>query len=750
MLSSIVKKAGVRDRPSYFRSRTDRERDALSGIVQGKKEEPLKKTPLQKEAREKEISGKERAARGAGGAAGLAATKVLGESSAERTLGAKRFAHGTSQSAADSILEKGLDPSFGGSGSAQVNPHYELGSKGKVHIATGPIRSSSSYMHAVLAGIQDAQGHVSPLSLSDPKQRRLGAAHARVLQGAMPYELFEERFETDPDYAGSKHKALRDYLAARSKDPVDPSHFTKGRAGLRTIVENRSKDLGSYIRKHPGRVSRGGLLGLAALGAGAGSYGLLRDAATGTKESAAYKLHGRTEFQGLPISIENRKGSYRYWKDQNGKDKGRTYMNYSYGYIRGTEGTDGDHLDVYLGPQEDSQRVFVVNQVKKPKDSVKGDGKEWRGFDEQKVMLGFPDAAAARAAYKKQYDDPRFFGSMKELSMDEFKSRVAKKSYHGEKIAELRPYQFESAEACGHVLAKVAVDESDRSAGRRAATGGLLGLLGGPVGIITTPGGAYYGAQSAPGSEELKRQRGRGAAVGSLAGNIGGGVAGALGGAGLGALIGALARKKGISGVFRGGARLGVTPGSIAGSIAGTGAGAYYGARGAADRQKESGLKVAATSWDRFSEEQRDRIRKKYPGYSSLAEIQRAGYNPMRMGEETLRKAVKQTPTSKQKRLPYQIGGGTAGGLAGLGGGTLLSKAIRSPKGKAISQGLSAAVGAATGAGLGTQHSNEEVGDKAVGARNKQVRHLRDQMMRRRQMMQRRQMLRRYQQQQSE
>lgn len=61
----------------------------------------------------------------------------------------------------------------------------------------------------------------------------------------------------------------------------------------------------------------------------------------------AYKLDYRTTFQGLPVSIENRKGSIRRG------DGWQTKMFYPYGYI--TCGTskdtpDGDCLDVYIGP----------------------------------------------------------------------------------------------------------------------------------------------------------------------------------------------------------------------------------------------------------------------------------------------------------------------------------------------------------------------------------------------------------------
>lgn len=148
---------------------------------------------------------------------------------------------------------------------------------------------------------------------------------------------------------------------------------------------------------------------------------------------AAHKLQGRTKLYGLDISIENAKGSVRRWFDPHGKETGHTKMHFDYGYIRGTKGTDGDHVDVYIGPDTESERVFIVDQMKKP--PTEDNGKDWTKFDEQKVMLAFKNAAEAKFAYLKQYDDHRFFGGMKEMSVEDFKTKVLDKSNHGQKVA---------------------------------------------------------------------------------------------------------------------------------------------------------------------------------------------------------------------------------------------------------------------------------------------------------------------------
>ena len=130
---------------------------------------------------------------------------------------------------------------------------------------------------------------------------------------------------------------------------------------------------------------------------------------------AAHKLHYRTQFQGLPISVENRRGSNRYWWDENANEQGKTKMIHAYGYIRGTMGTDGDHVDVFLGPEEDAEFAFVVRLMKKP---------EFKDFDEDKCFLGFRNQTAAKKAFMSAYDDKRFFGGIQQMTMGEFRRRI--------------------------------------------------------------------------------------------------------------------------------------------------------------------------------------------------------------------------------------------------------------------------------------------------------------------------------------
>jgi len=143
-------------------------------------------------------------------------------------------------------------------------------------------------------------------------------------------------------------------------------------------------------------------------------YGQLKDASVRLRDhrpETSYKLHFRTDFQGIPISVENRKGSYRSGTDRDGKEW-RQKMDYHYGRIPRTRGNDGDAVDVFIGPNKTSDKVFIIEQV------WPDTGK----FDEHKVMLGFLTKAEAIRGYKSQYNRPGFYGGCITMSMQEFKA----------------------------------------------------------------------------------------------------------------------------------------------------------------------------------------------------------------------------------------------------------------------------------------------------------------------------------------
>jgi hypothetical protein len=103
---------------------------------------------------------------------------------------------------------------------------------------------------------------------------------------------------------------------------------------------------------------------------------------------------GHISIKGMPISIENPKGSIRKFKKPNGEE-GQTEMNNHYGYFTNTTGNgkDGDAVDVFVGPHpDDFEKIFVIDQ------------KIGGSFDESKVMLGFYSKKEAVDAYLSNYD----------------------------------------------------------------------------------------------------------------------------------------------------------------------------------------------------------------------------------------------------------------------------------------------------------------------------------------------------------
>ena len=130
------------------------------------------------------------------------------------------------------------------------------------------------------------------------------------------------------------------------------------------------------------------------------------------KEAGNYKK-GHVKIDGYNITIENPKGSERSGQDKDGK-KWSITMNNTYGYILGTEGVDGDHIDVFLSDNPSEGNVYVVDQVN-------ADG----SFDEHKVMYGFPDIESARKAYLSNYEEGwQGLGNITGVSKEEFKKWV--------------------------------------------------------------------------------------------------------------------------------------------------------------------------------------------------------------------------------------------------------------------------------------------------------------------------------------
>src|ERR1035441_9561218 len=106
-----------------------------------------------------------------------------------------------------------------------------------------------------------------------------------------------------------------------------------------------------------------------------------------------YELDQELDYRGLPLEIENKKGTYRTGKDPDGKSW-RTFMRFSYGRIGNTKTkADQEEVDIYLGPDKTTKYVYQIYQLKKTA------GGNFKGFDEFKYMIGFSNKGDAVSAY---------------------------------------------------------------------------------------------------------------------------------------------------------------------------------------------------------------------------------------------------------------------------------------------------------------------------------------------------------------
>lgn len=131
-----------------------------------------------------------------------------------------------------------------------------------------------------------------------------------------------------------------------------------------------------------------------------------------------HEVQRRMTFQGMAIAVETDKGEERNWRDPATGESGSTKMRYPYGYFEGTKRSglsgDGMALDVFVGPEEQADEVFVVHQMKGP---------SFTEEDELKVMLGFGTEKQARAVYLSHYNNEKFLGSLDVLKLDAFKDK---------------------------------------------------------------------------------------------------------------------------------------------------------------------------------------------------------------------------------------------------------------------------------------------------------------------------------------
>jgi len=158
-------------------------------------------------------------------------------------------------------------------------------------------------------------------------------------------------------------------------------------------------------------------------------------------------VKGTLEVGGVEICVEWPKGSIRRYKE-NGIMKDGKLMLASYGYVPDTITSDGEELDVYVGPNKRSERVFLLLQKPTPWDISQNNLEP-----EEKYMLGFDDMEEARKAFIGSMP-AKFFKNIREVDWSYFVHRVDKAN---KKLA-----KHTESESCGYLYKKT-LDKYDRS-----------------------------------------------------------------------------------------------------------------------------------------------------------------------------------------------------------------------------------------------------------------------------------------------
>jgi hypothetical protein len=119
----------------------------------------------------------------------------------------------------------------------------------------------------------------------------------------------------------------------------------------------------------------------------------------------------RTHVQGLPISIEARRGTRRHGRK----------LPAHYGRIPYSRGADHDALDIFLGPDLDASDVYVIRKMAGP---------HYTTIDEEKCYVGFPSMEDAQACFQAYYRPREAMGPCLRLPVDVFRQLARRTLKH--------------------------------------------------------------------------------------------------------------------------------------------------------------------------------------------------------------------------------------------------------------------------------------------------------------------------------
>ncbi len=248
------------------------------------------------------------------------------------------------------------------------------------------------------------------LDLSDPATLTgLTAAIIRHENAMQPYNAAEMEEAVGAALSGAPvRRALPAPVYQVDGEGVAATAGQRDAELARQVAMGMTPDVVAAGERHPGAVTDA-----AAHEAATSPTNERSEPTDAQKDAGNYKV-GRTRIAGLDISIENPEGSERRGTSADGTSWANRMAGH-YGYIRRTQGADGDQVDVFVRPgtaPDFSGPVFVIDQV----NPAGGQ------FDEAKVMLGYDTREEAERAYRESYTpDWRGMGKITQMDVPTFK-----------------------------------------------------------------------------------------------------------------------------------------------------------------------------------------------------------------------------------------------------------------------------------------------------------------------------------------
>ena len=135
-----------------------------------------------------------------------------------------------------------------------------------------------------------------------------------------------------------------------------------------------------------------------------------------------YPIYGWKSVRGIPVEIENKKGSLRtgfVYKNPMGGTQWLTKFSHHYGRIPNTKARDGDEINVFIGNDSNSDKVYIIKQYKL--------GSNKQQFDEVKCFLNFSSSADAKRTYFDHNTKANeLYGGIFKISFEKFKKLINK------------------------------------------------------------------------------------------------------------------------------------------------------------------------------------------------------------------------------------------------------------------------------------------------------------------------------------